>query len=66
MSGIVVSTMLGLSSFFVGSIADEVLSKPHHHETPPAAYLVMALYLAICQFWWRERAAAGCAPNGPQ
>jgi hypothetical protein len=47
---VVLSTILGFFTFVVGSIADEILTTPGHRQTPPATFLIVALYLTVCQF----------------
>ena len=65
MSRIVLSSMLGFFSLFVDSIAEEVLQKQDRHETPAVAYLVTALYLAVCQFLVARKGDPGLRAKWP-
>jgi hypothetical protein len=46
----VFSFILGVGTFGVLSITDEYLTTPGNHNTPLAAFLISALYLALAQF----------------
>jgi hypothetical protein len=47
---IALSIVLGLGAIIALFIADAYLTSPGHRKTPPAAYLMTALYLALAQF----------------
>ncbi len=47
---VVISVILGLGYFIALAIPDEVLTSPGHRETPPAAWIIAASYLALSQF----------------
>lgn len=47
---IALSSILGLGTFVALSIADEYFTSPGNRQTPPASWLITALYLALAQF----------------
>jgi hypothetical protein len=47
---IALSVALGIGAFIALDIADEYFTSPGHRQTPPAAWLMTALYLALAQF----------------
>jgi len=47
---IAVSIITGLGTLMALSIADEYFTSPGHRQTPPASWLITALYLALAQF----------------
>ena len=47
---IALSVVLGIGVFIALSIADSYLTSPGHRQTPPASWLMAALYLALAQF----------------
>lgn len=46
----VAAVLLGFGYFIALAIADEMLTSPGHRQTPPAAWMIAASYLALAQF----------------
>jgi hypothetical protein len=47
---VVASVFLGFGYFIALAIPDEMLTSPGHRQTPPAAWIIAASYLALAQF----------------